>query len=380
MNLSFDEQQEMMRKSFKRFLEDQYPVEKARAFMEEKREFDRDLWNGIAELGITAILIDEEYGGLGLTPIDQLVIQEETGRFLTPAPIKANAIASNLLNLAANAASYREILQEICEGNKICTLAMMESSGKWDEPSSTQVREGSNHYILNGTKISVPFVAMCDYVVVLAQGDHGNADFYLVPIEQEGVSYRRLKTIDPTQPWYEITFQNVELKKDAKLINGEFPLTERALELGAIFTCVETVGGMEQVLNLASAYAKEREQFGKLIGSFQAIKHKLADMLVGIEKTKALSYYAALEVVEQTETKVMSMASAKVLSVGIYHSLVREGIQLFGGIGYTWEHDMHLYLRRSIVNQTEFGDVRTYRQKIKKVLDLDTSNLLVGMK
>jgi alkylation response protein AidB-like acyl-CoA dehydrogenase len=372
MNLAFDEQQEMMRKSLKSFLEKHYPVSKAREFMESDKEEDRELWQGIADLGITGILVDEEFGGLGLSLIDQLVIQEEVGRYLTPAPIKVNAVATSLLNKSGNAEDYREVLEGITEGKTICTIGFLESNGKWFAPAITQVRNDGNGYVINGVKIGVAFAAMSDYVVVTAQEEQQKIGLYLVPLEAEGVSYRRVKTVDGTQPWYEIRLENVSLEKTAKIVEANQSLIEYAMELGAIFTCAESLGGMERVLNTTADYAKERVQFGKPIGSFQAIKHKLADMLVGIETVKAITYYAALEVEERAESRSMSLASAKVLSADTYHSVVREGIQIHGGMGFTWESDLHLYLRRSVVNQTEYGDPGQYRKIIRQELNLGT--------
>lgn len=369
MNLSFDEQQEMMRRSFRSFLEDRYPVQQAREYMENKKEIDRTLWDGITELGIPGILVDEQYGGLGLTPIDQLVIQEEAGRFLTPAPIKANAIAAFLLNRSGNVEAYREVLEGICEGKTICTIGMLEGNWKWDEPT-VKVRTNANGYVLNGTKIAVPFAAMSDYALVTAKDEQEGIGLYLVSLSAEGVTLRRLKTVDGTQPWYEVRFENVQLEKDRKLTEGETPYVEQAMQLGVIFTCAEAVGAMERVLAMTSQYAKDRVQFGKPIGSFQAVKHKLADMLVGIEFSKALTYFAALEMQEKTDSRVMSLASAKVYCIDTYHTVVREGVQLHGGMGYTWENDMHLFLKRSIVNQSEFGDQRQYKQIISKEMKL----------
>ncbi|MEH7246232.1 acyl-CoA dehydrogenase family protein [Neobacillus niacini] len=370
MNLSFDEQQEMMRKSIRDFLEDHYPVSKTRVFTEEDQEMDLKLWKGIADLGITGILIQEEYGGLGLTPVDQLVIQEEMGRYLTPAPVKVNALASYLLNNASNVEDYREKLMEIAEGKSICTIGLLERSGKWDQPS-TNVKQNAGSLLLNGTKIGVSFAAMSHDVLVSAIDEQGKVGLYLVPLEEEGVSCRMVKTVDATLPWYEVTFQNVRLPQESKLIDGVKSLFETCIQVGSVFTCAESLGGMERILKLTNEYAKERIQFGKPIGSFQAIKHKLADMLVNIERAKALIYYASLEFVEKVDTAALSIASAKILTADSYYSVVREGIQIHGGMGFSWEHDMHLYLRRSTVNQSEFGDPGQHKKVMRKELGLE---------
>lgn len=369
MKLVFNEQQEMMRKSFKSFLEKSYPIQNVRLFMEEEKPFDQELWNGMKDLGIPGILVDEAYGGLGLSPIDQLVILEEAGRYLTPAPIKASALAACLLSRAANAENYAEQLNGISEGTTLVTTGFLEKNGKWDTPSVTQVKADGASSILHGSKMNVPFAAASQFVLITAQDDQGKAGLYLVPLQADGVSIRRLQTVDHTLPFYEVNFEQVRLGPNSKLLDGDTALIPYAMELGAIFTCAESIGGMERVLSVSVEYAKERVQFGKPIGSFQAIKHKLADMLVGIEKMKAMTYYAALETVEGNQSRGISIASAKVLCAQNYHFITKQGVQVHGGMGFTWENDMHLYVRRAMVNQTEFGSPGQHHQMINQQLD-----------
>ena len=376
MDFAFSEEQDMLRSSARDFLAKECSSKVVRKLMDAAETYDPALWKKVAALGWTALGIPEAYGGVG-TFLDLVVVLEEAGRTLLPGPFFATmGLAVPVLIEAGTEAQKKEVLSAIAEGKARATLAYTEPTGRWDAGGITlAAKPAGGGWTLDGVKLFVPDAEAADYTVVAARTKSAGEDgvtLFLVKGKPKGMTVKPLKTLDMTRRWYEISFKNVELEGNALMgtvDKGWAPL-KRALEWATAALCAEMVGGAQKVLETSTEYAKTRHQFGKPIGIYQAVSHKLADMLVLAESGRSATYYAAWTVDADAPDRALAASMAKAYVSDAYRKVAGDGIQVHGGIGFTWEHDMHLYFKRAKSSEVTLGDATYHRELVAQHLDL----------
>jgi alkylation response protein AidB-like acyl-CoA dehydrogenase len=376
MDFAFSEEQEMLRRSARDFLAKECSSKVVRKLMESSDTYDEGLWKKVAGLGWTALGIPEEYGGVG-TFLDLVVVLEEAGRALMPGPFFATmGLAVPAIIEAGTEAQKKEALGAIAQGSARATLAFTEPSGRWDAGSVTLTAKPSGGgWQLDGVKQFVPDAEAADYIVVAArtrgEGEDG-ISLFLVKGRPKGMTVTTLKTLDQTRRWNEVRFDGIKLDADSLMGAGDkaWPHLKRALEWATAALCAEMVGGTQKVLETSTEYAKTRHQFGKPIGIYQAVSHKLADMLVLSESGRSATYYAAWAVDADAPDRSLAASMAKAYVSDAYRKVAGDGIQVHGGIGFTWEHDMHLYFKRAKSSEVTLGDATYHRELVAQSLDL----------
>ncbi len=378
MDFGFSEEQEMLRQSARDFLGKECPMTYVRKMMEDDRGFTDEQWRKMAELGWTGLVLPEEHGGAGLTFVDLVVVLEEMGRVVLPGPFFSTVVVGGVaLAEAGSAAQKQELLPKLAAGRLRVTLAQLEPSARWDaEGIALEAKGGSGGYTLSGTKLFVPDAHTADVLIVAGRvpGSKGadGVSLFLVDAKAAGVKTTLLKTMDQTRKLCEVVLENVRVPADGVL--GEpgkgWKLLDRIVDRGKVGLCAEMCGGAQKVLEMSVEYAKVREQFGRPIGSFQAIQHKCANMLVEVESSKSATYYAAWAVANDVAEAPLAAAMAKAYVSDAYRHTAGEGIQIHGGIGFTWEHDMHIYFKRAKSSEVTFGDATWNRELVAQLIDL----------
>jgi len=331
--------------------------------METSEGYDPAVWKQMADqLGLQGLIIPEDFGGSGYTYVELVVVLEEMGRALLCAPYFASvALAANLLLVAGDEGAKKDYLPGIADGSKIATVALAEASGRWDEAAVTVAASGSgDSWTLTGEKLYVIDGHIADLVLVVARSGAG-VSVFAVDKGASGYQATPLSTMDQTRKQARLTFDATP----ARLIGtdgGGWPVVSKTLDLAAVALAAEQVGGAQKVLEMAVEYAKVRVQFGRPIGSFQAIKHKCADMLLEVESAKSAAYYAGWAAAEDSdELPVVASLAKSYCSEAYFHSTA-ENIQIHGGIGFTWEHPAHLYFKRAKSSELLFGDPTYHRE------------------
>jgi alkylation response protein AidB-like acyl-CoA dehydrogenase len=377
VDFAFSEEQEMLRRSAREFLAKECGPKVVRRLMESADGYDAALWKKLAGLGWTALGIPEQYGGVG-TFLDLVVVLEEAGRALLPGPFFSTmGLAVPALIEVGTEAQKKEVLGAIAEGNARATLAFTEPAGRWDAGGiGLTAKQSGGAWRLDGVKAFVPDAAVADYIVVVArtrgqEGEEG-ITLFLVKGKPEGMTVTSLETLDMTRRWSEVRFDNVEVPGDAVMgaPDKAWPALKRALEWSTAALCAEMVGGVQKVLETSTEYAKTRHQFGKPIGIYQAVSHKIADMLVLSESGRSATYYAAWAVDADAADRSLASSMAKAYVSDAYRKVAGDGIQVHGGIGFTWEHDMHLYFKRAKSSEVTLGDATYHRELVAQALDL----------
>ncbi len=371
MNFAFSEEQEELRRTVRSFLDQKSPETEVRRLMETDDGYDPAVWKQMGEqLGLQGLHIPEEFGGSGYTYVELCIVLEEMGSHLLCAPYFSSVVlAANTLLESGDDAAKKELLPGIATGETIATLALTEENGRWDEAGVTMTATKSGDgYKLSGTKSFVIDGATADLILVAARTGTG-VSLFAVAGDAAGVTKTRLSTMDLTRKQAKLEFNDTP----ARLIGtegGGWPVLERVLDLAVIALSNESVGGAQFVLDMAVQYAKDRVQFGRPIGSFQAIKHKCADMLLEVESSKSAAYYGAGMVAEGSD-EVPSVASLAKAYVGeAYFHVAAENIQVHGGIGFTWEHPAHLYFKRAKSSELLFGDPTYHRELLAQRIGL----------
>jgi alkylation response protein AidB-like acyl-CoA dehydrogenase len=377
MDFAFSEEQEMLRASARDFLAKECPPSYVRRVMEAEDAWDPQLWRKLAEMGWTGLGIPEAYGGVG-TFLDLVVVLEEAGRTLLPGPFFSTmGLAVPALLEAGTERQKQTVLGRIASGDARATLAFSEPAGRWDAEGVQLLgaeRRG-DAWRLDGIKLFVPDAAVADYLVVAARtrpaGEEG-VSLFLIEGRPRGLSIAPLKTMDMTRRWYEVRFEDVELPGDSLVgaADEAWPALKRTLEWGETALCAEMIGGAQHVLDVSVDYAKTRHQFGRPIGVYQAVSHKLADMLLEIESARSATYYAAWTVDADAADRSLAASMAKAYVSDTYRRAAGNGIQVHGGIGFTWEHDMHLYFKRAKASEVTLGDATYHRELVAQALDL----------
>jgi alkylation response protein AidB-like acyl-CoA dehydrogenase len=367
VNFAFSEEQEELRTVMRHFLDDKSPETEVRRLMDSPDGYDPAVWKQMAEqLGLHGLIIPEEFGGSGYTYVELIVVLEEMGRSLLCAPFFSTvALAANLLLASGDDAAKKDYLPGIADGSTIATVALAEASGRWDEQGVTLVAtpttsglDGS--WTLSGEKLYVLDGHVSSLVLVAARTAAG-VSVFAVDSDAAGYEATPLATMDQTRKQARLTFAGTP----ARLVGvdgGGWSAISKMLDLAAVALAAEQVGGAQKVLDMAVEYAKVRVQFGRPIGSFQAIKHKCADMLLEVESAKSAAYYAGWAAAENNDELPVVASLAKSYCSEAYFHCAAENIQVHGGIGFTWEHPAHLYFKRAKSSELLFGDPTYHRE------------------
>ena len=371
MNFAFSEEQDQLREFVRSFMEDKSSEESVRELMETDAGYDAAVWSQMAEqLGLQSLIIPEEFGGQGFGYVELIIVLEEMGRRLICSPFFSTVVlAANTLIHSGDDAAKAALLPGIASGETIATLAFTEESGKWDESGIAMAATADgDSWRLNGSKMFVLDGNTANLILVAARTDKGVSLFHLNS-DAEGLTRTALATMDQTRKQSKLTFDNTP----ATMIGADgdgWAVLERVLDLAAVGLAAEQVGGAQVCLDMSVEYAKVRVQFGRPIGSFQAIKHKCADMLLEVESAKSAAYYAGWCAAELNDELPSVASLAKSYCSEAYFNASAENIQIHGGIGFTWEHPAHLYFKRAKSSELLFGDPTYHRELLAQRIGL----------
>jgi alkylation response protein AidB-like acyl-CoA dehydrogenase len=378
MNFGFNEEQELLRNTARKFFENECGSDTVRRLMETPEGISAELWKKLAEQGWLGLIYPEPYDGMGLGLVDLVVLMEEMGRAVAPGPYFSTVLLGGLAILEAGGeAQKKEWLPRIAAGDKRVSLAWMEPSAQLGPAgvTLTAVEKGAK-YTLSGTKLFVHDAHTADALVVAARtGPGAGADgvsLFLLPKGTKGLQVTLLPTMDQTRKLCEVACSDVTVGAAALLGAagaGWAPLS-RVLDRATVALCAEMCGGAQKVLDMTVEYAKIRQAFGRPIGSYQGVKHRAADMLVDVENSKSITYYAAWALDENSPEAPLAVSMAKAYVSDAYRRVAAAGIQLHGGIGFTWEHDLHLYFKRAKGSEFTFGDATHHRERVAQLVNL----------
>ncbi|KUH70768.1 acyl-CoA dehydrogenase [Mycolicibacterium novocastrense] len=365
MNFDLTDEQRGLIEVTRELLERQSSVEAARALIDGPAGYDQQLWHKGAELGWPALAIPEADGGLGQQVIEWALVAVELGRGLASTPFLPTAVVADAVT-RSTVEGRAELLSALASGTQTATWAFAEVGRPWSVAGiqTTATRDGSG-YVLNGAKASVQDADSAATLLVDAVLD-GRPARFLVPAEATGVKIERQHTLDVTRRFCDVVFDGVTLEGTAVLAEGAAAEESiaRSGQLAAVLTCAELVGIGERLLEVTVAYVKERVQFGRAVGSFQAVKHKCADMRIWSQSCAAATYFAAMTLDSEHHDSAHAASVAKAYVSDAVNRLAGEALQLHGGIGFTWEHDLHLYLRRARVGAALYGDADHHREQL----------------
>jgi alkylation response protein AidB-like acyl-CoA dehydrogenase len=363
VNFAFSDEQEELRRVVRSFLEDKSAEAAVREQMETDKGYDDAVWSQMGEqMGLQGLIIPEEHGGSGYSYVELIVVLEEMGRALLCAPFFSTVVlAGNTLMQSGDDAAKAKYLPGIASGETIATLAITEENGRWDETGVTLTAKAEGDgYVLDGAKSYVLDGHLANLIIVAARTDAG-VSLFAVDGEAAGLTRTQLATMDQTRKQAKLEFSGTP----AELIGtdgGGWDVLSTVLDLAAVGLAAEQVGGAQMCLDMAVEYAKVRVQFGRPIGSFQAIKHKCADMLLEVESAKSAAYYAGWCASEMNDELPSVASLAKAYCSEAYFHASAENIQIHGGIGFTWEHPAHLYFKRAKSSELLFGDPTYHRE------------------
>ena len=375
MHLEFTAEQDELRAGVRAMLTRECPTSLVRELVEKGATPDA-LWAQMVELGWPALTVPEPAGGLGMGAVELAVVVEELGRVLAPGPFVPTVTQfAPVVAEAGSAEQQARFLGGVAAGEITGALAFVEDDGSIDAGrlSSTAAPDGDG-FVLEGAKAMVLEAATADEVAVVTRvrgTDGDDVGAFVVPRGEVRVD--PIDAFDASRPLARVTLDGVRVGAD-RVLGDPGPDTaaavRRAVEVATTALAVETVGAAQSIFDITLAYAKQREQFGVPIGSFQAIKHKFADMLVALERARATSYFAALTIAEDDDRRSLAASIAKAAAGDCAALFAKEGIQIHGGIGYTWEHDMHLYVRRVKTNSILFGNAGQHRARVADLIGL----------
>ncbi|MDG1957015.1 MAG: acyl-CoA dehydrogenase [Candidatus Binatia bacterium] len=359
MNFGFTEEQEQLRESARRFLDDRCPITETRKLMLAEEAFSPELWAEITALGWPAILVPEAQGGLGLHWLEMAVLLEETGRTLAPSPLLATALATATIIDAGSEEARDRWLPEIAAGNRTATLALLDDVDAPETASITlEAQADGDGFRLSGMRDFILDAGQADVFVIAFRRPDAAVQLAVVEKSLSGVSACSFPTVDPSKRLGRLTLDNVVLTSEMLLSDGILAeqAVARALDRGAVAVCAESIGAAESALNLLVEYAKTRMQFGAPIGKYQGVKHPLAEIFVDIESFRSLTYYAAWAIDESPEELPRQASLAKAYVSDAMARIGIDSVQLHGAIGYTEEYDAQLFLKRAKWVRPAFGD------------------------
>lgn len=379
MDFGFSEEQDLLRATARKFFENECPSTFVRQRMEEPAGVTDEFWSKLAEQGWLGLIYPEEFGGSGLGFVDLTVLMEEMGRVVMPGPFFSTVLLGGLTILEAGSPGQKkEWLPKIAQGQAKASLALTEPNAHWDAAGVTATaREAAGGFVLSGTKLFVLDAHTADVLVVAARTattarPEDGVSLFLLPRTASGLETKLLPTMDQTRKLCEVALRDVKVPASALLgPKGQgWPALARVIERATVALCGEMCGGAQRVLEMTTEYAKVRVTFGRPIGAYQAVKHRAADMLVDVENAKSLTYYAAWAVDENASESALAASMAKAYASDAYRRTAGASIQLHGGIGFTWEHDLHLYFKRAKGSEFTFGDATYHRERVAQLVNL----------
>jgi len=367
VNFGLSETQQHVKDAAHEFFSKELPMADVRKLIERDTAFDAALWKKVAEQGYTGMIFPEAYDGVGLGPVEMAAVLEEMGRALVPGPFVSTVLlAGTLLDAAASDEQKKTYLAPICRGEMRATLALLERSASWD-PSAVRMdaKAVGDCFELTGEKLFVGDAAVADFIIVAARDV-----LLVVPSKSPGLTLTATPGVDLTRRLYRVSFDRVKVSGGDLLAKGDRASTAlaRALDVAAAGLSAEMVGGMQQLLDLTVSYAKTRTQFGRTIGSFQAVQHRCVDLFALVEGARSAAYYAAWALGHDASAAPLAVSVAKAWASDAYREAGNSAIQVQGGMGFTWENDAHLYYRRAKGSELLCGDATFHRDRIGKTL------------
>jgi alkylation response protein AidB-like acyl-CoA dehydrogenase len=356
MQFGLSESQQILKDTARKFFAGECPMAHTRKLIESETAYDPALWQKLAQQGFTGIISPEEFGGMGLGKVELALLMEEAGYALLPGPLLSTLMAGAVIAACGSSQQKQIYLAPISSGGSRATVAFLEAGASWDR---SQLKMVADQQRLTGKKVFVPDAAVADFLVVVAKDG-----VFVVKTESSGMTVQAMKGMDLTRKIYSVEFSNTP----AERLNEAGAGFERALEIATVALTAELVGGMQRVLETTVAYAKTRKQFGKPIGSFQAVQHMCADMYLEIESARSSAYYAAWALEENAPDASTAVSIAKMYASDASRTVGNRGIQVHGGMGFTWENDLHLYYRRAKASETMLGDATFHRERIARMV------------
>lgn len=372
MDFAFSDEQDELRRTVRAFLADTSPETETRRLMETPDGFDRALWRRMGtELGLQGLAVPEEYGGAGCGPVEVGVVMEELGRALVCTPFLSSAVLATTTLLRSDDEDARKrLLPGLASGELVGTLALTEDSARWDATGvQLNARASEGRWLLTGHKMFVLDGATADVVLTVARTDDGIGVFW-VDGDATGLTRTPLPTMDPTRRQARLDYDDVPATRLRTHGDG-WELVSQVLDRAAVALAAEQVGVASRALDMAVEYAKVRHQFGRPIGSFQAVKHLLADVLLEVESARAAAHFALLAAEGEGPDLPAVASLAKAFCSDACLQATEQNIQVHGGIGFTWEHPAHLYLKRAKTSQLLFGDPAFHRELLARHIGLD---------
>jgi len=359
VNFDFSPDQRSLREQARKFLAEHASSARVRRILEGAAPYDAELWRGMAEMGWMGTAIPEAHGGAGFGYLELCVLAEELGRSLAPTPFSSTIyLAAEALLLAGSPAQKKRWLPLIAQGEAIGCFALAEGP-QVATPGNITTRAGGGR--VSGTKSPVADVDVAHFAVVVAgEADSRRAGLFLVDLTGPGVTRTAVTTVDPTRSHARVVFERAAAEPLGAAGAG-WPLVERLLDRAAVLVAFEQLGGAQAALDMAREYALGRFAFGRQIASFQAIKHKLADMYVAVELARSNAYYGAWALSKDAPELPVAAATARVAATEAYYESAKENIQVHGGMGFTWEFDCHLHYRRAKLTGLMLGSARRWK-------------------
>ena len=376
MNFDFSDDQKLLRDQARKFLQDKCDRSVVRTILEnDNQKYSKNLWKEISEMGWTGTSIPEEYGGLGLGMLELCVIAEELGRSLAPTPFSSSIyLFAEFIKSYGSEDQKKKYLPKIAGGEFIGTFGLSETNGT---PRPNNIKANVSDNKLNGEKTPVNDGEIADIIIVAANSDnnsnHNSLSLYIVEKDNPGLSISSLETIDPSRPACSLSFSNTNVEQLGKKGEG-WSMIEDIFNRAAVLFSFEQLGGAQVSLDEAKKYSLERFAFGKQIGSFQAMKHKMVDMYVKIELARSNSYYGAWALSTNSNELPVAAAGARVSASDAYNYASQENIQIHGGVGFTWEYDCHLFYRRSKLLSLNIGSIRQWKENL--ISSLEKKNIV----
>jgi alkylation response protein AidB-like acyl-CoA dehydrogenase len=378
MDLGLDEQQDMLKNFARDFLEKECPEQVVREMEEDEKGYSPDLWKKMADQGWMGLIIPEQYGGTDMKLCELVVLLEEFGRALVPGPFISTVVLGAVPILEAGTDEQKsEYLPKIASGDLIATMALTEPSAKWTADGvDLEAKKDGSDYVLNGTKLFVPDAHVSDLLIVVARTSKGKTPedgvtLFLVDAKSSGIKYEALKTIAADKQC-EVTFENVKVPAANVLgaVGKGWDVVEKVQKVATVSACAYLVGLSQMDFDVTLNYAKERVQFGRPIGSFQAVQHKLADAVVDVDGSRFITYKAAWSLQEGEDDADMMISMAKAWTSDASRRVVAHGQQIHGGIGFTKEYKIQLYFRRQKWMELMWGDADFHREKVAELLEV----------
>jgi alkylation response protein AidB-like acyl-CoA dehydrogenase len=356
MEFGLTESQTFLKDSARKFFAGECPSAELRRLMATDTAYDSALWSKLTDQGYTGIIFPEAYGGVGLGKVELMLLMEEAGRALLPGPFFSTVVlAGSVLEVVGTPASKKKYLAPICRGEVRATVAFVEASVSWN-PRDVQL--SSTNGKLTGGKFFVSDAAIADFILVVAR----NAVF-VVHSKAPGLKISPMSAMDLTRKLYVVEFSNTPAEEI-----GPATDLQRAFDVATAALAAELVGGMQRSLEVTVEYAKTRKQFGKPIGTFQAVQHQCADMYLETESSRSAVYYAGWALEENSPDAAAAVSIAKMYASDAGRTVGNRSIQIHGGMGFTWENDLHLYYRRAKASETAFGDATFHRERIASMV------------